>query len=423
MQRLLIANAKALVGTHAEGVQRVGGRSMAALPGIEQGWLLVEDGRIAALGRMADLPDGLANGGARRVDATGRFVLPGWCDPHTHAVFAAPREEEFVDRIKGLSYQEIAARGGGILNSAMKLRAMDEDALFTQARARLEDMMQRGTVAVEIKSGYGLAAESELKMLRVARRLQAELPLQVRTTLLAAHALPPEYKDDRTAYVDLICEQLIPRAAAEGLADFVDAFCETNYFTPAEMERVLETGARHGLRGKVHVNQFTSIGGIQAAIRQHALSVDHLEAMDPADIEALGAAGSPIATLLPSCSFFLRIPYAPARELMERDAAVALASDFNPGSTPSGNLNLVLSLACIQLRMLPEEAITALTLNAAAAMGLSGELGSLAIGKRASLIITRPAPSLAYLPYAFGTDHIDTVLIDGKPIRTGTALQ
>lgn len=452
MPRLLIKNAKALVGTHGNGIARVAGKAMAQLPQIADGWLLCEEGRIAALGPMSEFPGISDWTGLTMIDAAGRYVLPGWCDPHTHTVFAAPREEEFVDKIKGLSYQEIAARGGGILNSAMKLRAMDEEQLFVQAKARLEGMMAQGTVAVEIKSGYGLSLESELKMLRVARRLKQEMPVQVKTTLLAAHALPPEFKEDRSAYIDLICNELIPRVAAEGLADFVDVFCETNYFTVAEMERVLEAGMNHGLPGKVHVNQFTSIGGIQAAIRHGALSVDHLEVMEEADIDALvGAMGStpvgstlpaqgrddrvdatgvthdsamgcPIPTLLPSCSFFLRIPYAPARALIDRGLPVALASDHNPGSTPSGNLNLVLSLACIQLRMLPEEAITALTLNAAAAMQLEGELGSLTVGKRASFIITREVPSLAFLPYAFGTDHIDTVIIDGKPFRSGSAI-
>jgi imidazolonepropionase len=336
-------------------------------------------------------------------------------------VFAAPREEEFVDKIKGLTYQEIAARGGGILNSARKLRAMDEDALFLSASERLNGMMRQGTVAVEIKSGYGLTAESELKMLRVVKRLKEALPLRIKATLLAAHALPPEFANDRDGYVRMITSELIPQVAAEGLADFVDVFCETNYFTVAELERILETGAQHGLPGKVHVNQFTSIGGIQAAVRQGALSVDHLEVMEEADLDVLKGTGT-IPTLLPSCSFFLRIPYAPARALIDRGLPVALATDHNPGSTPSGNMNLVLSLACIQLRMLPEEAVNAATLNAAAAMGVEEELGGLTVGKRASLIITLPVPSLAYLPYAFGADHIDTVLIDGRPVRSGEVL-
>ena len=335
-------------------------------------------------------------------------------------MFAASREGEFVDRINGLGYQEIAAKGGGILNSAAKLRAMSEEELYSAAKARVEEMMRQGTVAVEIKSGYGLTTDSELKMLRVAKRLKETLPLQVRTTLLAAHAIPPEYKADRDGYVDLIVNEIIPRVAEEGLAQYVDCFCETNYFTVAEMERVLVAGMEHGLRGKVHVNQFTSIGGIKAAVAKDALSVDHLEVMEDADIEALTGT-SVIPTLLPSCSFFLGIPYAPARKLIEAGLPVALATDFNPGTTPTGNMNLVVALGCIRLRMLPEEAINAATLNAAAAMGLENELGSLTVGKRASFIITKPVPSLAYLPYAFGTDHIDTVIIDGRPVRTGDA--
>lgn len=323
-------------------------------------------------------------------------------------------------KIRGATYQEIAAAGGGILNSARKLRAMDEDTLFNLAKERLEHMMRQGTVAVEIKSGYGLTAESELKMLRVIKRLREALPLQVKATLLAAHALPEEFKDDRTGYLGLIVNELIPRAAQEGLADHVDIFCETNYFTVDELTRVVNAGAAHGLRAKVHVNQFTSLGGVQAAVAANALSIDHLEVMTDADIDALRGSGT-VATVLPGCSFFLRIPYAPVRQLIERGCTVALATDFNPGSAPSGDMNLVVSLACIHGRMLPEEALNAATLNAAAAMGLSHELGSIAVGKRASLIVTRPVPSPAYLPYAFGEDHIDTVLIDGKPVRTGEA--
>jgi len=444
MNSLLIIHAKALVGTVAGGTSALAGAEMARLPIIEDGWLLVRDGLIEALGPMSSAP--AVTTGTQVIDATGRYVLPGWCDPHTHTVFAAPREEEFVDKIKGLSYQEIADKGGGILNSARKLRAMDEEFLFAQAKARLQEMMHQGTTAVEIKSGYGLSLESELKMLRVVKRLKEALPLPIKATLLAAHALPAEYKDDRVGYIRLICETLIPQVAAEGLADFVDVFCETNYFTVAEMEAVLEAGAKHGLRGKVHVNQFTSIGGIQAVVKHGALSVDHLEVMEEADIDSLArgyadvprrstqwvdATGvvpthrlsGPIPTLLPSCSFFLRIPYAPARVLIDRGLPVALATDHNPGSTPSGNMNLVFSLACIQLRMLPEEAIAAMTLNAAAAMDLAAEVGSLTAGKRANLIITKQVPSLAFLPYAFGSDNIDTVIIDGRPVRSGTALR
>lgn len=423
MRRLLIKNAKALVGIRPKGQRLVRGRSMAELPAIANGWLLADEGRISAFGPMSTFDTALDRTAAEVIDATGRYVLPGWCDPHTHTVHAAPREEEFVDKINGLTYQEIAARGGGILNSAAKLRAMREDELFTNAESRLRTMMRQGTVAVEIKSGYGLTVESELKMLRVAKRLKSALPLRIKTTLLAAHALPVEFKEDRSGYMDLILNELLPQVEAEGLADFIDVFCETNYFTVAELERILEAGAMKGMPGKVHVNQFTSIGGIQAAIKHDALSVDHLEVMTEADIDALADAHSavdkhaPIPTLLPSCSFFIHIPYGPARELMQRDIPVALATDFNPGTTPSGNMNFVLSLACIQARMLPEEAINAMTLNSAAAMQLADELGSITVGKRASLIITKEVPSLAYLPYAFGNDHIDTVLIDGIPVR------
>ena len=419
--RLLIKNARALVGTHPAELRRITGRSMAGLPMLEDAWLTADDSRITGFGPMAEWPGIDDWNDLTVVDAEGRYVLPGWCDPHTHTVFAAPRDGEFVDRIRGLSYQEIAARGGGILNSARMLRDMNEDDLFEQAKARLEVMMAQGTVAAEIKSGYGLSLDSELKMLRVVKRLKEALPLQLKATLLAAHALPPEFKDDRAGYLDLIVNELLPRVAEEGLADFVDVFCETNYFTVAELERVLEAGAAHGLPGKVHVNQFTSIGGIQAAVAHGALSVDHLEVMEPADLDVL-AGSDTIPTLLPSCSFFLGIPYGPARELMERDLPLALATDHNPGSTPSGNMNFLLSLACIRLRMLPEEAVNAMTLNAAAAMRLEEELGSIAVGKRASLIVTGRVPSLAYLPYAFGQDHLDTVIIDGRPVREGAAL-
>lgn len=416
--RLLIKNAKALLGVHAPGTDRVKGAAMRELPQLEQGWLMAENGWITALGTEAEWPGIDDWNGLQVIDATDRYVLPGWCDPHTHTVFAASREGEFTDRIRGLSYEQIAAKGGGILNSAAKLRAMDEDDLYHQAKARVEQLMQQGTVALEIKSGYGLDLESELKMLRVVKRLKHTLPLQVKATLLAAHAIPPEYKADRTAYVDLITDTIMPRVAEEGLAQYVDCFCERNYFTVPEMERILQAGARHGLGGKVHVNQFSSMGAIAAAVAKGALSVDHLEVMEPADIEALRGSAT-IPTLLPSCSFFIGIPYGPARQLMEADLPVALASDYNPGTTPSGNMNLVVALACIQLRMLPEEAFNAATLNAAAAMGLQDELGSLTVGKRASFIITKPVPSPAYLPYAFGQDHIDTVIIDGRAVRTG----
>lgn len=422
MSRLLLKNAKAILGTHAADTMRVHGSDMATLPHIEDGWLLAENGRITAIGSMDTWPGITDWNGLEVIDASGRFVLPGWCDPHTHTVFAATREEEWVDRLRGLTYQEIAAKGGGILNSARKLREASEDDLFIAAKARVEGLMRQGTVAIEIKSGYGLSLEAELKMLRVVKRLKEALPLQVKATLLGAHALPAEFKENRTVYLDMVVNELIPTAAQEGLADFVDVFCETNYFTVAEMVRVLEAGAKHGLRGKVHVNQFTSIGAIQAAVENNCLSVDHLEVMTEGDITALAPKTAPIPTLLPGCSFFLGIPYAPSRRLLQQGCAVALASDFNPGSTPNGNMNLVVSLACTQMKMLPEEAINAATLNAAAAIDLSHEVGSLSIGKRASFIVTAPLHSPAALPYYFGSDNIDTVVIDGRITRAGEAV-
>lgn len=424
MSHLLIKNAKALVGLHPQGTRAVRGADMARLPMLADAWLTAQDGLITGFGPMAEWPGITDWNGLTVVDADGRYVLPGWCDPHTHVVFAAPRDGEFVDRIRGLSYQEIAARGGGILNSARHLRAMPEDDLFAMALERVHEMMRQGTTALEIKSGYGLSFEGELKMLRVIRRLRDALPIPVRSTLLAAHALPPEFREDRDGYLRLITRELIPHVAAEGLADHVDVFCETNYFTVEEMLAVLRSGAEHALTGKVHLNQFTSIGGIAAAAQHGCLSVDHLEVMEDVDVEALVSAGheGPMPTLLPSCSFFLRIPYAPARRLIDAGLPVALATDHNPGSTPSGNMNFVHSLACIQLRMLPEEAITAMTLNAAVAMDLQGPCGSIAIGKRADLIITRPIPSLAHMAYAFGSDPIDTVIIHGVPFRPGAAL-
>ncbi|MEO8068630.1 MAG: imidazolonepropionase [Flavobacteriales bacterium] len=435
MRRLLIKNAKGLLGTHPAGTLRTSGTDMSRLPSITDGWMLAEDGMIMALGSMDTWPGVTDWNDLEVIDASGRYVLPGWCDPHTHTVFAATREEEWVDRLRGLSYQEIAAKGGGILNSARKLREASEDDLFIAAKERVEELMRLGTVAIEIKSGYGLSVEAELKMLRVVKRLKEALPLQVKATLLGAHALPIEFKEKREAFIELVIKELIPACAAEHLADFVDVFCETNYFTVPEMVRILKAGAAHGLRGKVHVNQFTSIGAIREAVSHNCLSVDHLEVMTDDDFDALspilgtvtssgvenGAGAEVMPTLLPGCSFFLGIPYAPARRLMENGNAVALASDFNPGSTPNGNMNMVVSLACTQMKMLPEEAINAATLNAAAAMELSHELGSLSVGKRASFIVTRPLPSPAALPYFFGSDNIDTVVINGRITRAGEA--
>jgi imidazolonepropionase len=420
MGRLLIKNARALVGTWPADQVDVKGLHMADIPLLEDAWLMAEDGIISSIGKMDEFPGIEDWNELELLDAENRFVLPGWCDPHTHTVFAAPREREFVDRLNGLSYQEIASRGGGILNSADCLRGMSQDDLYLLAKGRLQEMMQQGTVAVEIKSGYGLSLESELKMLRVIAMLRESLPLQIKATILGAHAIPMEFKDDRDGYMDMVCDALIPAAAAEGLADFVDIFCEEGYFTIDEMNRVIETGKTHDLKAKVHVNQFTSMGAIKAAVDHDALSVDHLEELSDADLDALLGSDT-YPTLLPSCSFFLGIPYGPAKRLVQANLPLALATDFNPGSTPSGNMNFVLSLACIRMGLLPEEAITAATMNAAAAMEVSNELGSITIGKRASFIITKQIPSLAYYPYAFGQNHIDSVVIDGRIIRRGEA--
>ena len=383
---------------------------MGELPLLEDAYLITENDSILDYGRMDELPGTEAE---IEVDASGRMVLPTWCDSHTHLVYAGNREEEFVDRIRGLSYEEIAARGGGILNSAQKLQMMTEDELFKQSSERLVEVMKLGTGAIEIKSGYGLTTESELKMLRVVKRLSQDFPITVKPTFLGAHAFPREYARDREAYVDLICEEMIPAVASGQLADFIDVFCEKGYFSVEQTHRILEKGRAFGLRPKIHVNQFNSIGGIQAGVAQNALSVDHLEVMEKIDFEALqGTDTMPVA--LPSCSYFLSIPYTPAKELIDRGLPLALATDFNPGSTPSGNMNFVISTACIKMRMTPEEAINAATLNGAYAMDLSHSHGSITRGKSASLIMTKPIPSYGFLPYAFGSNLIDKVMINGQ---------
>jgi imidazolonepropionase len=412
MAALLIKNIRTLVQVRESTPGPVCGSEMAQLPCIDDAWLLIKGGTIMDYGPMETCPpDPNAV-----IDATGRLVLPAWIDSHTHTVFARTREEEFVDRIKGLTYEQIAAKGGGILNSARRLADMSEDALYDDALARLNEAVTTGTGAIEIKSGYGLSVEGELKMLRVIQRLKQAHPMAIKATFLGAHALPQAYKADREGYVQLILREMLPAIAAEGLADFIDVFCEKNYFTPEEMGRILEAGARLGLRAKVHVNQFNSIGGIEAAIAHNALSVDHLEVMTDADIHAL-AASNVMPTVLPSCSFFLTIPYAPARRMMEAGLPICLATDHNPGSTPSGNMPFVLSLACIQLRMLPEEAINAATINAAFALGLEHELGSITRGKTANIILTHPMESIARIPYSFGSNPVWKTLVRGYEVK------
>lgn len=397
----------------------VRGVDMNKLPYIENAWLAIEDGKIAALGSMKDF-EGIEDWRDLTViDAAGKYVLPGWCDSHTHTVFAESRAEEFVDRLNGLTYEEIAKRGGGILNSAKKLAALSEDELFQSAFARLNEMMSNGSVAVEIKSGYGLDEDNELKMLRVIKRLKAEHPIEIKSTFLALHAIPLEYKDRVDEFVQLMVNQVLPKVASEGLADFVDAFCEDGYFSVAQMNQLIDAAQTLGLQAKVHVNQFNIIGGVEAAVQRNARSVDHLEELNEKDVEVL-LSGNTMPVALPACSFFLRIPYTPVRKLIESGLPVALATDFNPGSSPSGNINFVNSLACIQQRMLPNEVINASSLNGAYAMDVHSDLGSISIGKKASFIITKSMNSIAEMFYYFGTNNIDQVYVNGELVHSST---
>lgn len=410
MGKILIKNIKGLVqcGENLPSVRK--GDQMKKLPIIKNAFLALEDGAIIAYGPMSDW-GGLDDWrDLEIIDASGKFVLPAFCDSHTHTVFAKSREEEFVDRINGMTYEEIALRGGGILNSARKLADMSEDDLFTDALERINRLKSYGTGALEIKSGYGLSVDAELKMLRVIKRLKAECDIPIKATFLGAHAFPPEFKENHRGYIDLIIQEMIPKIAEEQLADYIDVFCENNYFSVEEMEEILQAGIDAGLRPKVHVNQFTALGGIKKAVEMNALSVDHLEELADEDIEALKGSDC-MATILPSCSHFLSIPFGDARRLMDNDVAVALASDFNPGSTPSGNLSFVWSLACVKMKMTPEEALNALTINAAYAMDLSETHGSISLGKKTAVIITKEIPNLAYIPYSFGDQLIERLVV------------
>jgi imidazolonepropionase len=406
----LIINIKELLQVREASVLKVSGAEMAVLPTLKNGYLLIKDDLIAGFGSMADLPKIAVD---TTIDAKGKIVLPSWCDSHTHIVYAGNREQEFVDRINGMTYEEIANRGGGILNSAKKLNETSEEEIYNQSKARLEEVMQLGTGAVEIKSGYGLTIDGELKMLRVIQQLSQNYPITIKATFLGAHAFPLAFKDNKKGYIDYIINEMLPEIAKNKLADFIDAFCETGYFTVEETEQIMEAGIQFGLKPKIHVNQFNSIGGIQAGVKYNALSVDHLEVMKPEDIEALkNTETMPVA--LPSCSYFLSIPYTPAREMIAAGLPLALATDYNPGSTPSGNMNFVVATACIKMKMTPEEAINAATINGAYAMGISESHGSITIGKKANLIITKEIPSYYQLPYAFGSNLIDSVILDGK---------
>lgn len=408
----LIINIKELLQVRETSIDTVSGSEMAILPTIKNAFLVIKENLIADFGSMDNLPEMKAD---TTIDATGKMILPTWCDSHTHIVYAGNREQEFVDRINGLSYEEIANRGGGILNSAQKLNETSEKEIYNQSKARLEEVMRLGTGAVEIKSGYGLTIEGELKMLRVIKRLSQNYPITIKATFLGAHAFPLAYKDNHQGYIDLLIHEILPEIAKHDLAQYIDAFCETGYFTVAETEQIMEAGIKFGLQPKIHVNQFNSIGGVQAGVKYNALSVDHLEVMKPEDITALkNTQTMPVA--LPSCSYFLSIPYTPAREMIAEGLPLALATDYNPGSTPSGNMNFVVATACIKMKMTPEEAINAATLNGAYAMGVSATHGSITVGKKANIIMTKPIPSYYQLPYAFGTNLIERVFIEGEII-------
>ena len=408
--KILITNIKELLQIREMSVLKVSGTEMATLPSIKNAFLLINDNLISDFGLMENCPEIAVD---ERIDATDKIVLPAWCDSHTHLVFASNREQEFVDRINGLSYEEIANRGGGILNSAKKLQETSEDEIYNQSKIRLEEIMKLGTGAVEIKSGYGLSVESELKMLRVIKKLAQNYPITIKATFLGAHAFPTEFKNNHDAYIDLLINEMIPTIAKENLAEFIDVFCEVGYFSIEETERIIKAGKAFGLIPKIHVNQFNAIGGIALATKYDALSVDHLEIVTNEDIIALkNSETMPVA--LPSCSFFLSIPYTPAREIISAGLPLALATDYNPGSTPSGNMNLVVSTACIKMKMTPEEAINAATINGAFAMGISKTHGSITKGKIANLIITKPISSYYQLPYSFGSNLIESVIIEGK---------
>lgn len=413
MKRILIKNIKGLAGVYNESPKWVAGADMNRLPLIENAFLAIEGEHIAGYGPMSEWSGITDWNNLEIIDAEGRYVLPAWCDSHTHIVYAGNREQEFTDRIRGMSYEEIAARGGGILNSAARLADTSEEELLEGALHRLREVVRTGTGAIEIKSGYGLSLEAELKMLRVIAGLREHTIIPIKSTLLAAHAVPAAFKNNKDGYVDLVIREIIPAVAAENLAEYIDVFCETNYFSVSDTHRILEAAAKYGMVPKIHVNQFTVLGGVETAVQLGARSVDHLEYLEEGDLKALEGSNT-IATALPSCSFFLGIPYTPARTIIDRGLPLALATDYNPGSTPSGNIPFVLSLACIKMKITPEEAIHAATINGAYAMDLQNELGTITEGKKANLIMTHPISSLAYIPYAFGSEHVDKVWVQGE---------
>lgn len=413
---LLIINIKQLLQAESKSKSFVAGKQMAKLPVVKDAFLYIESGRIIDFGKMIDLNIGreryfsMSN---KIIDASDRLILPTWCDSHTHLVYAGSREKEFVDKIRGLSYEEIAKRGGGILNSAALLRQTDEEDLYVQSVERIKEIIALGTGAVEIKSGYGLNPEAEIKMLRVIKRIKETFPIKVKSTFLGAHAIPPEYKDNPDDYVDIIINEMLPVIAAEELADYIDVFCDKGFFTPDQTERILMAGMKYGLRAKLHANELDYSGGIEVGVKYGALSVDHLEYVSDEEIELLKDSDT-MPTVLPGSAFFLNLPLSPARKMIDAGLPVAFASDYNPGSCPSGNMNLVLSMACIRYKLIPEEAINACTINSAYAMGISDTHGSISIGKSASFIITKPISSYEFIPYSFGNHVIESVYINGE---------
>ncbi|MBW6498900.1 MAG: imidazolonepropionase [Bacteroidales bacterium] len=416
--KILIRNIKELIQTEKIARIKVAGRDMASLPTIENAWVFIEDGLIKGFGNMnafahSEFASQASKSDVTLIDATGKMVFPSFCDSHTHIVYAGSREIEYIDKIKGLSYEEIAKRGGGILNSAKRLQQASEEELIEQAMERLEEIKYLGTGAVEIKSGYGLTTESELKMLRVIRKLKDLSPLTIKATFLGAHAVPAEYKQRQGEYVDLIINEMIPMVAGEDLADYIDVFCDRGFFTPQETERMLMAGIKHGLQPKIHANELDFSGGIQVGVKYNALSVDHLEFTGDDEIKALLGSDT-MPTLLPGAAFFLGMEYPPARKMIDAGLPVAMASDYNPGSSPSGNMQFIMSLGAIKFKMLPEEIINAVTINGAYAMGVEDTLGSVAVGKKANLFITKPISTYAFMPYAYGSNKVEKVIINGK---------
>lgn len=411
--KLLIKNIKTLVQVEENPQLKVSGKAMKTLPCLENAWLAIEDDKIVGFGKMEDW-EGITDWtNLTVIDATDKIVMPSYCDSHTHIVYAGSREGEFADRINGLTYEQIFERGGGILNSSKKLQEASEEELIESALKRLNEIIHQGTGAVEIKSGYGLSLESELKMLRVIKKLKTLSPLTIKATFLGAHAIPKEYQSSRRKYIDLLINEMMPQIAEEKLADYCDIFCEQNYFTPEETIEILTAGKKQGMIPKVHAEQLSNYGGTIAGVKAGAISVDHLEYIGDKEIEALKNSET-MPTILPGAAFFLSLPNPPARQMMDSGLALAVASDYNPGSSPSGNMNFMLSLCCVQYKMTPEEAINAATINSAYAMGLSETHGSIAIGKQANVFITKEIPGYTFIPYSFGSNLIETVILNGN---------